>query len=219
MHKPTVLFAVGCAALLAACSSGESAQQTANIAKVADVKSSFGPEFKVTEVPMTGIDPKMLAAQKLPEGLKFDPADCAKFAVGPQFPDNIKGNMTAVSAEGAGNRFITIALETSEPIPVTAPGDNCKKVSFAGGAVRGTVEVVPAPQIADVGTQAVHRVLQTTINGTPQTGEIYSYRANFGDYQVIVTANPLVVPGQPVAPVDTKRAESLLAAAVAAIKS
>jgi hypothetical protein len=218
VRKPTVLFAVACAALLAACSSGESSQQTANIAKVASVKSSFGPEFKVTELPMTGIDPKMLAAQKLPEGVKFDPADCAKFAVGPQFPDNIKGNMTAVSAEGAGNRFITIALETSEPIPVTAPADNCKKVSFAGGAVRGTVEVVPAPQIADVGTQAVHRVLQTTINGTPQTGEIYSYRANFGNYQVIVTANPLVVPGQPVAPVDTKRAESLLAAAVAAIK-
>ena len=85
--------------------------------------------------------------------------------------------------------------------------------------MRGTVEVVPAPQIADVETQAVHRVLQTTINGTPQTGEIYSYRANFGNYQVIVTANPLVVPGQPVAPVNTKRAESLLAATVAAIKS
>ena len=37
------------------------------------MKSSFGPEFKVTEVPMTGIDPKMLAAQKLPDGLKFEP--------------------------------------------------------------------------------------------------------------------------------------------------
>ena len=122
MHKPTVLFAVGCAALLAACSSGEAAQQTANIAKVADVKSSFGPEFTVTEVPMTGIDPKVLAAQKLPEGLKFEPADCAKFAVGPQFPAEIKGNMTALSAEGAGNRFITIALETSEPIPVDRTG-------------------------------------------------------------------------------------------------
>ncbi len=213
-----VLSAVTCAALLAGCASGESPAQTANIAKVTGVKSSFGPEFKVTEVPMTGIDPKMLAAQKLPESLKFDPADCAKFAVGPQFPEEVKGNMTAVSAEGAGNRFITIALETSEPIPVAEPADNCKKVSFAGGAVRGTVEVVPAPQLSDVETQAVHRVLQTAINGTPQTGEIYSYRATFGNYQVIVTANPLVIPGQPVAPVDTKRAEGLLAAAVAAIK-
>lgn len=205
--------------MLAACSSGESTEPMANIAKVADVKSSFGPEFNVTEVPMTGIDPKLLAGQRLSEGLKFDPADCANVAAGPQLPAGIKGNMAAVSAEGAGNRFITIALETSEPIPITEPPANCKRIAFSGGALSGAVEGVPAPQIDGVGTQAVHRILHATINGTPQTGEIYSYRATFGNYQVIVTADPLVVADQPVVPVDTKRAEDLLTAAVAAIKS
>jgi hypothetical protein len=213
------LLVVTCAGLLAGCSSNGSSGPTADIAKISEVKSSFGPGFNVTEVPTTGIDPKLLSGQKLPEGLKFDPPDCAKFAAGQAMPADIKGNMAAVSAEGAGNRFIAIAMETSEPVPVVDPGPNCQKVGFAGGALKGSAEVVSAPQIADVQTEGVHRILQTTINGKPQTGEIYSYRAHFGDYQVIVTANPLVVPGQPVVPVDTKRAEALLSAAVAAIKS
>ncbi|CAN5602886.1 DUF5642 family protein [soil metagenome] len=218
MFTTRALFVVACAGLLAACSSQPSGP-TATIAKVSDVKSSFGPEFTVTDVPTTGIDPKVLAGQKLPDGLKFDPADCATFAAGQAMPADLKGNMAAVSAEGAGTRFITIAMETSEPIPVADPGANCQKVGFTGGAMRGAVEVVPAPQIPDVQTQGVHRILQTTINGKPQIGEIYSYLAHFGDYQVIVSANPLVDGDKPVVPVDTKRAEALLTAAVAAIKS
>ena len=211
------MFAVAGAVLLSACSAQDS-PPSADIAKVSEVRASFGPEFTVTEVPTTGVDSKLLAGQKLPEGLTFDPADCAKFAAGPQVPADLKGNMAAVSAEGAGNRFIVIALETSAPIPVVSPDEACSKVSFAGGALRGTVQVVPVPQIDGVGTQGVHRILQTTINGKPQTGEIYSYRAYFGDYQVVVTANPLVVPGKPVAPVDAERATKLLTAAVAAIR-
>lgn len=212
----TVTAGVG---LLAGCSPGEAAEgSSADIAKVSDVKSSFGPEFTLTDVPTTGIDPKLLGAQKLPDGLKFEPADCAQFAAGQQLPADLKGNMAAVSAEGAGNRFITIAMETSVSIPMADPGENCKKVNFAGGTLRGTVEVVPAPVIDGVLTQGVHRVLQTTVNGAPQTGEIYSYLAQFGHYQVIVTANPLVIPDKPVAPVDTARAEKLLSDAVAAIR-
>ena len=220
MFKHRVLFVALCTSLLAACSSGGgSSTGSADIAKISQVKSSFGPDFKVTEVPPTGIDPKALAGQRLPEGLKFDPADCAKFAAGQAMPDDLKGNMAAVSAEGAGNRFIAIAMQTSQEIPVTDPSDNCNKVSFAGGAIRGTVESVSAPQIDGVKTQGVHRVLQTTISGKPQTGEVFSYLAHFGDYQVIVTANPLVIPDKPVAPVDTARAEKLLTDAVAAIRS
>ncbi|WP_191964695.1 DUF5642 family protein, partial [Mycobacterium tuberculosis] len=41
--------------------------------------------------------------------------------------------------------------------------------------------------------------------------------ARFGDYQVIVIANPLVIPGRPVARVDTQRARDLLVQAVAAV--
>ena len=55
--------------------------------------------------------------------------------------------------------------------------------------------------------------------GTARTGELYDYSAQFGDYQVIVIANPLVNPDQPVAKVDTKRARELLVKAVAAVRS
>ncbi|AQA02079.1 hypothetical protein BVC93_06155 [Mycobacterium sp. MS1601] len=221
MWNRRALVLLSCVGLLAACSSsGEAADgPSADIAKVADLKSSFGPEFTVSEVPVTGIDPKLLSAQKLPDGLKFEPADCAQFAAGQQMPGDLKGNMAAVSAEGEGLRFIVIAMETNEELPMVEPADNCQKVNFAGGALRGTVEVAQVPQIEGVQTQAVHRVLQTTVNGQAQTGEIYSYLAHFGDYQVIVTANPLVLPDKPVVPVDTARAEALLTEAVSAIRS
>lgn len=207
-----------CAGLLTACGSG-SGPHSADIAKVSALKSSFGPEFKVTEVAKTGIDPKLLTGQKLPDGLKFDPESCAKFATGQLVPPGTQGNMAAISAEGQGNRFIVIAVETNEPVPVTEPGPDCKKVSFSGGALRGTVEAVDAPQIDGVQTLGVHRVLQTVINNQPRTGEVFTYSAHFDDYQVIVTANPLVLPDKPVAPVDTKRAGDLLVAGVTAIRS
>jgi hypothetical protein len=56
------------------------------------------------------------------------------------------------------------------------------------------------------------------VQGKPRSGELYSYTAHFGDYQVIVTANPVVVAGQPPPAVDTKRARDLLVKSVAATK-
>jgi len=126
--------------------------------------------------------------------------------------------MAAVSAEGEGNRFIVIAVETNEPVPVTEPGPDCQRVAFTGGALRGVVEVVEAPKIEGVQTLGVHRLLQTVINGQPRSGEVYSYSAHFGDYQLIVTANPLVLPDKPVVPVNTQRARDLLGAGVKAIR-
>ena len=126
--------------------------------------------------------------------------------------------MAAVSAEGEGNRFIVIAVETSEPVPVVEPGSECSKVSFAGGTVRGTVEAVDVPKIDGAQTIGVHRVMQTVVDGKPRTGEVYNYSAHFGDYQVIVAANPLVLPDQPPAPVNTQRARDLLIAGVNAIR-
>ncbi len=78
--------------------------------------------------------------------------------------------------------------------------------------------MVDAPQIDGARTLGVHRVLQALVPGGPRTGELYDYSAQFGDYQVIVTANPLVVPGQPVAPVDTQRARDLLVSAVKSVR-
>jgi hypothetical protein len=219
MFNLRAMLATGCACWLAACGSGEPAGVSADISKVVDVKSTFGPEFRVKDITRTGIDPKLLAGRTLPAGLTFDPADCSKFAISQQLPRGIQGNMAAVAAEGNGNRFITIALETSEPVPFSEPGRGCQKVGFAGGRIRGLVEVVEAPQIEGTRTLGIHRVIQTVAGGELRTGELYNYSAYFGPYQVLVTANSLVQPDHPVVPVDTARARDLLTAAVAAVRS
>jgi len=216
-----IAVALGSACLLAACSSHGSSENTptADITKISQVKSAFGPEFKVRDVPKTGIDPKVLSTHKLPPGLKFEPPDCSSFVVGQEMPPGLQGNMAAVSAEGDGNRFIAMAVQTNEPVPFSDPGRNCKKVAFEGGRVRGLIEAVDAPQIEGTHTQGVHRILQTMVNGKARSGELYNYSAHFGDYQVIITANPLLQPGKAATPVDTNRARDLLVKSVAAIKS
>jgi hypothetical protein len=211
--------AIGSVCLLAACSHPSEAPPAADITKIAQVKSDFGPGYKVKETAKSGIDPKVLSTHKLPPGLTFDPPDCASFVVGEDMPAGLQGNMAAVAAEGAGGRFITMAVQTSQPVPFKEPGHNCKKVAFQGGRVRGLIEVVDVPQIDGTQTLGVHRVLQTVVQGKPRSGELYNYSAHFGDYQVIVTANPVVVQGQPAKPVDTRQARDLLVKSVAAIRS
>ncbi len=216
------MVAVACAILLAACANGQSADQDlshADIAHIANVKSDFGADFKVTSVGPTGIDPRLLAPQTIPPGMTFDPAECGKAATQQVLPPGVQGNMAATTAEGDGNRFIAIAVETSQAVPVNDPAQNCQKVDIGGPGIRGLVETVDAPQISGVRTRGTHRVLQTTVDGKPRTGELYNYVASFGTFLVIVTANPLVVPDKPVTPVDTQRARDLLTAAVAAVKS
>ena len=214
-----IAVAVGGVCLLAACSHGSTeAPPEADITKIAKVKSDFGPGYKVKETAKTGIDPKALATHKLPPGLTFDPPNCASFVIGADMPAGLQGNMAAVAAEGDGGRFIAMAVQTSAPVPFEEPSRNCKKVAFQGGRVSGLIEVVDVPQIAGTHTLGVHRVLQTVVQGKPRTGELYNYSAHFGDYQVIVTANPLLVQGRPAKPVDTKQARDLLVKSVAAIR-
>ena len=67
-------------------------------------------------------------------------------------------------------------------------------------------------------TVGTHRVLQTTADGAARTGELYNYVANFGNFIVIVTANPLVLPDATVVSVDTQRARELVTRAVNAVK-
>jgi hypothetical protein len=215
-----IAVAIGSACLLAACSSHGSSDNapTADITKIFQVKSDFGPEFKVKDVPKTGIDPKMLETHKLPPGLKFDPPDCSSFVVGQDMPPGLQGNMAAVSAEGDGNRFIAMAVQTSAPVPFEDPSRNCRKVAFEGGRMRGLIEEVDVPQIDGTRTQGVHRVLQTVVQGKPRSGELYNYSAHFGDFQVIITANPLPQPGKPTTPIDTSKARDLLVKSVAAVR-
>lgn len=215
-----VLPATAALCMLAACSSGaDTSSAKVDISKVVELKSAFGPDYKVSDISERAIDPKVLSARKLPQGLTFDPANCAKAAVGPDMPPDLQGNMAAVSAEGNGNRFVVIAVETSKALPVNDPGNDCKKVGFSGPQLRGGIEVIDAPQIDGTQTMGVHRVLQALVAGGARTGELYDYSAQFGDYQVIVTANPLVIPDKPVAPVDTRRARDLLVKAVKAVRS
>jgi Domain of unknown function (DUF5642) len=204
-----------CALVVASCSSGPTPSVVqGDISRLLDVKSSFGPEFKVSTVTPAGIDPRLLAPQTLPQGVTFDPADCGKFASGLALPAGLKGNMSAVTAEGAGNRFIAIAVETSEELQIPDPGEDCSKVAFAGPGVRGLVEVTESPPIDGARTLGTHRFVQTAVNGKPASGELYNYVASFESFLVIVTANALVLPNAPVTQVDTQRARELLAAAV-----
>ena len=214
-----IAVAIGSVCLLAACSHPSEAPPSADITKIAQVKSDFGPGYKVKATAKTGIDPKVLSTHKLPPGLTFHPPDCESFVVGEDMPAGLQGNMAAVAAEGEGGRFITMAVQTSQPVPFKEPGRNCKRVAFQGGRVSGLIEVVDVPQIDGTQTLGVHRVLQTVVQGKPRSGELYNYSAHFGDYQVIVTANPIVVQGQPAKPVDTKQARDLLVKSVAAIRS
>ncbi len=222
MFNPKALLVIACAGALAACSSAESAEPDvshADIANIKNLRSNFPPPFKVTDIAPAGIDPRLLQPQKLPEGIKFDPADCAQFANQQVLPNGVKGNMSAITAEGDGNRFIVIAVETSEEVPINEPAPNCEKVGYSGPAMQGLVEVVDAPKIDGVHTQGAHRMVQTTVDGKTRTGELYNYVAKFGTFVVIVTANPLVVPDKPVAPIDTNRAGELLTAGVSAVKA
>lgn len=221
MRIPRILLVVGCAGVLAACGSGGSeTKDSADITKVVDVKSTFGKDFTVKDYGKTSIDPQMFANRQLPDGLKFDPPECSKFVINQQMPSDVQGNMAAVAAEGDSGRYITIAMETSKSLPFNDPGRGCERVGFIGGKVQGMVEVVEAPHIDGVRTIGVRRIRQVVIDGQPRAGgELYTYTAHFGNYQVIVTANQVVKKGQPSAPIDTERARNLLTAAVAAVRS
>jgi len=221
MDTARALIAVtACAGLLAGCSQQDEqdAAPQPDIGRVLELKSEFGPEFKVNEVAKSGIDPAMLRQQQTPKGVTFEPPDCAKLAENQLFPPGMQGNMAAVTAEGEGNRFIVIAVETSDPVTLPDPGEQCRRVTFTGGPVKGTIEIVDTPPVPDARTLGSHRTVEVTLGGKPTSGELYSYVAAFGDYLVVVTANPLIKPNEPVPPINDERARNLLVAAVKAVR-
>lgn len=208
-----------CAGLLASCSSQPSDDFShADITRVKNLSTEFSAPYTVKTAGPAAIDPRLLGPQKLPPGVTFDPAECGETAQQQNVPADVKGNMAALTAEGDGVRYVAIALETSERVPVSTPTDECTKVTFTGAGVRGLVEVVEAPQIEGVHTVGTHRVLQTVTAEGPRTGEIYNYVADFGTFIVIVTANPLVQADRPVAHIDTGRARDLVTRAVDLVK-
>jgi hypothetical protein len=210
----TVALIGGCSANGSTSASTTSVTPKVDINKISSLKQSFGPDFKVQTIGQTAIDPKLLSPIQFQQGLTWDPADCAKYAW--TLPAGLKGNIASVSAEGQGNRFIAMAIETSEPVRLDpAVVDKCGHVSFSGPDVRGVVDVVDSPHIEGVETLGKHRQLQTAVG----SGELYTYVAYLGDYLVVVTANPLPAPNQPVPQVNVQRARQLLTDAVAAVRS
>jgi hypothetical protein len=216
----TVLISVvlisGCSGDGSSTSSSTSAsppKSSVDIDKVLSVKSKFAPPYVVHTIGTTAIDPKLLVPIQFQHDLVWDPADCAKYAW--TLPAGLKGNIATLTAEGEGNRFIAMAVETSEPVRLDPEVvEKCKYVTFGGKDMRGVVDVVDAPHIDGVQTLGKHRQLQTAA----ASGELYTYVAYLGDYLVVVTANPLPVANQPVPPVNVQRAQQLLTDAVAAVR-
>ncbi|MBV8964777.1 MAG: DUF5642 family protein [Mycobacteriaceae bacterium] len=204
----------GCSASRAISASTTPAPPQINIDKVSSVKTSFGPDFAVQTIGQTAIDPKLLSPVQFQQGLTWDPTDCAKYAW--TLPSGLKGNIATVSAQGQGNRFIAMAIETSQPVRYDpAVVDKCRHVTFSGSDVHGVVDVVDSPHVDGAQTLGKHRELQTTVG----SGELYTYVAYLDDYLVVVTANPLPIPNQPVPQVNIQRAQQLLTDAVAAVRS
>lgn len=184
-----------------------------DIAKVISVQSSFGAPYVVRTIPTTAIDPKLLAPLQFQQGLAWNPADCAQYAW--TLPAGLHGNIASLTAEGEGNRFIAMAIETSQPVEFNRDSvDRCGHVTFTSPDMRGVVDVIDAPTIDGAQTVGKHRQLQTAV----ASGELYTYVAYLGDYLVVVTANPLPTPGQPVPAVNVKRAQQLLVDSVAAVR-
>ena len=204
----------GCSVKGAIGASTTPASPKIDINNVVSLKASFGPDFTVRTIGQTAIDPKLLSPIQFQQGLTWDPADCAKYAW--TLPAGLKGNIATVSAEGEGNRFIAMAIETSESVHYDpAVADECRQVSFSGADVHGVVDVVDSPHIDGVPVLGKHRQLQTAVG----SGELYTYVAYLDNYLVVVTANPLPAPNQPVPRVNVQRAQELLTAAVAAVRS
>ena len=206
--------------LLAACGTSQSARPT-DVTNVFAVKSTFGPEYRVSTKGPSDITPNMTGEQKLPPGVTFDPPDCEKLATGQRLPSGTQGKTAAVSAEGKGNRFIAIAINTTKPLPFDdSITDKCKQVTFKTdkGNLSGTIDVVDAPKINGAQTTARHRQVQISARGQERTNELYNCVAYFGDNMVMVDASPVTRRSQLPEPIDTARAQQMLADAVAALR-
>lgn len=209
-----------CVAVLAACGTSQSAHPT-DVTNLFAVKSTFGPEYRVSTKGPSEISPNMVGEQKLPQGVTFDPPNCDKLATGQRLPSGTQGKTAAVSAEGNGNRFIAIAVSAEKPVPYDSSiTDRCKQVTFkaGNGALNGVIDVIDAPQISGAQTTGRHRQVQITVRGKERSNELYNYLAYFGDNVVMVDASPVVQRNQPPGPIDFDRAQRLLTDAVAALR-
>lgn len=208
----TLLFALGC-------STDSMQNRHIVISKIFSVKSTFSPDFKVVTTGPTGIDPRLLASQKLPPGITLDPPDCAKYALSQPLRPGLKGNMASLAAQGENNRLLAVAVETAQPVAYEAVSDHCKHIAFTGRSLKGEIYSIDAPHISGAKTLGTYSVLDTTVADRTRSTESYNYTAYLGNnHLVLVAANPVLVPNQPRALVNVDRARRLLTDSVAAVR-
>lgn len=210
------------AVLVAGC--GRSVQNPVNhnikIGNIAALKSEFGPDFTVKSMEPAGMDPKLLSPAPLPPGVTVDPPGCAKYSGGSTVPGGLKGNMAALTATGAGNQYVAVAVETSQEVPFDpAVSADCKKVGFRGNGIAGQTEVIDAPAIDGARTLGMKRDVLSGTSGRAIGQEVLNYSAYLGRYMVVVTVSPIAVGNVPPALPDGKRAADLLVKAVAAVRT
>jgi Domain of unknown function (DUF5642) len=214
-----------CTGLLVGCGGHtDTSAKPLDIAKVFTLRSTLEPNFHVTTIGPSAIDPKVLRSLA-PSRETVDPAECQKQASGQILPPDLTGKMAVISADGKGDAFAVTAIESSGPLPhnFTIP-ENCRHVTFSGNIagmdVSGTTDIVGAPKIDGAQTVGMHiKSTIPTIPGMPRQTELYLYGAVLGNYAVEVTAGPRFDPNHPAAPIDTGRAQKLLTDGVAAIRS
>jgi hypothetical protein len=221
MSVARMVLAVLCGTTLVgspACSDTLVRNRNIDISKIFSVKSTFGPDYKVVTSGPTGIDPRLLSRPALSPDMTFRPAECSKYATGQTLPSGLTGSMATVSAEGDNNRFLAVAVQTSQQVPYEPISDSCKHIEFSGRSVKGSIDVIDAPHIAAAQTLAIHRALEAKLGGQDRSGELYNYTAYLGNGVVLVAASPLAMPnGSPVA-VDVVKARQLLSDSVAAVR-
>lgn len=187
--------------------------------KVFTVEKTFGQGYKTKTKGPTDINPKMLGPEKLPPGVSFDPAGCRDYVTGGRLPRGTRGRMSALAADGEGNRYTAIAVQADKDVPFDAEtAKKCEHVTFEAGRLTGYVDEVDAPRIDGAATVGSHRQIEIVLPSGQRSTEVYSFAAYLGDWLVLVTAGPLAVGGQAPPPVDTDRARQLLTDAVSALR-
>lgn len=222
VRKSLLVSSVGlilCAQALTGCGGSHKPFDTT---KLFNVESTFGSDFKTQHQGPKDIDPKILGPQKMPPGVTFEPSDCADYASSSgRPPKGIRGKMSMLSVNGAGNQLVAIAMQADSDIPFdSALAEKCKHVSFEAGKLTGYLDGVDAPDIDKAQTSGSHSEIEITgKDGQQQSRESYTFTAYLGDAMVQVTATPAPARGQSPAMVDADRARQLLVDAVSALRS
>ena len=193
--------------------------RTADITKVSEVKSSFGPEFKVPDIPKRAIDPKLLSARKLARRADLRPRRTArKFAAGPGHATGLAGQHGRGVRRGQRQPVRRHRGGDLQGAAGQRPGKDCRRWRSRAASCAAASRSSMRRTSTVTRTLGVHRVLQTVVDGQAAHRRalrlLRSVRRLSGDRhrQSACGARPA---GRAV---DTQRARDLLVKAVAAVR-